>query len=214
MIINEIYYVLFDYLYLREEPHHSNVIVGLGSFDLKVPERCAKLHRQGFGEIILFSGGIGNGSADLEEPEALVYKEFIQRHYPKIPGSDIFIESKSSNTGENLEFSEKLMKESAPSYDLGNYEISTVLVTQAARQRRAALTWKKHFPKSTFWNCPPKTTYKEEKRAFSQKGLDQDKFILDEIQKIIEYPDKGFIAQEEVPEIILDLYNFLKEREV
>jgi len=203
------YQVLFDYLYPKENPEKSDIIIGFGSFDLKVLDRCAELYQQGYADKILFTGGIGAGTADLKKSEAQAFLDYIHEHFPQIPDKDIFIEDQSTNTGENLEFSYQKLLNSNPPFDLRQKGLSAILVTSAVRQKRAELTWRKHFPESTFYNCPPNTTFSKEKDLYHNKGLNLQQLILAEVRKIGSYPESGFIAEEKIPikvkEIIMRL---------
>lgn len=204
------YQVLFDYLYPKDNPKKSDIIVGFGSFDLKVPHRCAELYSQGFADKILFTGGIGAGTADLGKPEAQAFLDYIHDYFPQIPDVDIFIEDQSTNTGENLEISQKLLMSHNPPIDLRSGERSALLVTTAARQKRAELTWRKHFPKTTYYNCPPDTTLADDSELFNSKGLDLRQLVLNEIAKIDTYPARGFIAEEKIPDRVKQIYKLIK----
>ncbi len=206
------YQILFDYLYAKEQPKYSDIIVGFGSFDMKVPRRCAELYDRGFAGKILLTGGIGAGTADLGKPEAQAFLDYIHDHFPQIPDDDIFLEDQSTNTGENLEFSQKLLMSQNPPVDLRDSELSVLLVTTAVRQKRGELTWRKHFPKTTYYNCPPNTTLVDDSELFNSKGLDLRQLILDEIQKIETYPALGFIAEEKIPDKVEQIYKSIKWR--
>ncbi|MFP4547818.1 MAG: YdcF family protein [Fidelibacterota bacterium] len=193
------YQTLFDYLYPKEDPEKSDIIIGFGSFDLKVPDRCAELYVQGFADKILFTGGIGAGTADLGKPEAQAFLDYIHDHFPQIHDDDIFIEDQSTNTGENLEFSQRKLLQQEPPFDLSKEGLTAILVTTAARQKRAELTWRKQFPKTSYVNCPPETTFEQETELFLSKRLDLRHLVLKEIYKIASYPKLGYIAEEKIP---------------
>ena len=71
--------VLFDYLYLRSpEIGSADAVIGFGHFDLKIPRRCLALHRSGLAPLIVFSGGMGAGTADLGQAEARAFLDEIR----------------------------------------------------------------------------------------------------------------------------------------
>ena len=62
---------IFDYLYLQNlKVDKSDLIIGFGHFDLKIPKQCAALYHKGLAKKILFTGGRGAGSADFREAES------------------------------------------------------------------------------------------------------------------------------------------------
>jgi len=197
-------YKLFNYLYLQNKPRKSDLIIGFGHFDLKIPRKCADLYLQGYGSKILFTGGIGAGTADLQKPEARAFFEVLKQGYPDIPEEDILIEDRSTNTGENIEFSANIVKQNSDlNFDDENF--SAILVANAVRQKRVDLTWQKHYPKSIVYNCPPQTTMEEEYELFQSKNRDLTELILSEIDKIKHYPAKGYIKEEKIPQEILKI---------
>jgi hypothetical protein len=195
-------YKLFNYLYLQNKPRKSDLIIGFGHFDLKIPRKCADLYLQGYGSKILFTGGIGAGTADLQKPEARAFFDILKQGYPDIPEEDILIEDQSTNTGENIEFSANIVKQNSElNFDDENF--SAILVANAVRQKRVDLTWQKHYPQSIVYNCPPQTTMEEEYELFQSKNRDLTELILSEIDKIKHYPAKGYIKKEKIPQEIL-----------
>jgi hypothetical protein len=51
---------LWSYLRLNLPVEKADCIVGLGSYDLRVAERCAELCIGGWAPLIIFSGHLGN----------------------------------------------------------------------------------------------------------------------------------------------------------
>lgn len=204
MIFTEKFRSLFNYLNLKVEPQKADIIIGFGHFDLKIPKRCAKLYQKGYAPKILFTGGIGAGTADLQKPEARAFFDILKQDYPEIPEEDVLIEDQSTNTGENIEFSVNIVKQNSDlNFDDENF--SAILVANAVRQKRVDLTWQKHYPQSIVYNCPPHTTLEQEYELFQSKNRDLTELILSEIDKIKHYPAKGYIKEEKIPEKILQV---------
>ena len=82
--------------------------MALGSHDLRVADRAAELWLEGWAPLLLVSGGLGNLTQHLwTVPEA---DQFAKIAVTKgVPKSAILIENKSTNTGENIDFSRKLL---------------------------------------------------------------------------------------------------------
>ncbi|WP_431215283.1 YdcF family protein [Puia sp. P3] len=97
---------LWDYHHLYHKPAPSDCILVLGSHDLRVADRGAELYLEGLAPILLFSGGLGYLTKGLwTEPEA---DQFARIALDRgVPSEAIFIENRSTNTGENIQFSRR-----------------------------------------------------------------------------------------------------------
>ncbi|MDX2194967.1 MAG: YdcF family protein [Cytophagales bacterium] len=190
----------FDWLYARDIVTPCDAIIGFGHFDLKVPDTCARLYLQGYASKIIFTGGVGAGSTGLTKPEAEVFKEYVMTHFAQISTNAIIIENKSTNTGENIRFTEHILSDLHPEYHFGRGICSAILVATAYRQRRVGLTFKHLVPHVAFINSPPDTDYDAEYAMYKQHHEDLDSHIAGEINRIKDYPSRGYTAYEEVPE--------------
>ena len=203
-------YKIFSYLYLREVRQKVDAIIGFGHFDMKIPRTCGKLYQEGYAPKIIFTGGVGAGTADLQKNEALVFHDELLRHYPDIPEDDVLIEDQSTNTGQNIHFLKEKAFRQWPGHNFSKGISSVMLVCNAARQRRTWLTWKKILPEVHAINCPPDTSFENEKALFQSKGRALENLLIGEMERILSYPDKGFIVEEKVPEDVYDAYQALK----
>ena len=67
---------LWSFHRVDDEPAQADIIIGLGSYDLRVAGRCADLYRTGYASRILFTGGSGNWTRDVfERPEADIFAD-------------------------------------------------------------------------------------------------------------------------------------------
>ena len=57
----------------------ADAIIGFGTFDLSLARFCGDLHGRGCAPTIIFSGGIGAGTADLGQPEADAWRAELRR---------------------------------------------------------------------------------------------------------------------------------------
>eukprot|EP00937_MAST-01D_sp_MAST-1D-sp2_P005767 g5767.t1 len=108
---------VWDYLQMGHDVSASasfDVIVCLGSSDMRVATRAAELFERGLAPCLLFSGGVGTGPHSgrnllgWERPEAEVMAEEAVRC--GVPRENILVESKSSNSGENIRFTSALLR--------------------------------------------------------------------------------------------------------
>ena len=57
--------VLWNYHNLNQKIKKCDLILGFGSHDLNVAKRCAELFLDGYGDIIIFTGGFGRITKEL-----------------------------------------------------------------------------------------------------------------------------------------------------
>ena len=201
---------IFSYLYLRDTKQRVDAIIGFGHFDMKIPHTCGKLYEEGYAPKIILTGGVGAGTADLKKNEAQIFRDELYAHFPDIPEEDLLIEDQSTNTGQNIYFLKEMALRRWPEHNFSKGISSVILVCNAARQRRTWLTWKKILPHIPAINCPPQTTFEKEKDLFQSKGRELEDLLTGEMERIHNYPDKGFIVEEKVPEDVYDAYQALK----
>lgn len=117
-------------------PEKVDLLMVLGSSDLKVAYRAAEIYKQTYVEKILISGGgfIGN------KKEAMVFKEILINQ--GVSEEAILIEDESRHTGENMEFSVKALKEKGISPE------SVLLLQTPLFQRRSKAYFHKYFPET------------------------------------------------------------------
>ena len=184
------------------------MIVGFGHFDQRIARRCGELWREGVAPRVLFTGGVGAGSAGLTEPEAQVFAATLRRGLPEFPEDALLLESASTNTGENVRRSVVLAK--AAHWSLG----TAALVASPYRQRRVALTWRQQGPGagSTFFNAPPTTTLREEIALFAAQGEDLIAHLPGEVDRLTAYAERGWIPPEPIPLDVAEAADRLRRR--
>lgn len=194
---------VFAYLSLRSaDIPPCDAAIGFGHFDLRIPRTCGALHQSGLARGIVFTGGIGSGTADLGQPEALAFLAELRRSHPRIPPETVVTESASTNTSENIAFTARQLAAERPDFCFERGIRSAILVASPYRQRRVWLTCRKHLPGLSLFNAPPESDFDEELRLFSGKGQDLTALLAGEIERIVTYAEKGYLVAEAVPERI------------
>jgi len=188
--------IVYGYLAHRTMPHlrPADIIVGFGHFDRRVAQRCGELWQAGLAPRILFTGGVGAGSADLDQPEAEAFAQTLLREYPSFPHEHLIIEPESTHTGDNIRFSLGLIAAARWSVH------SAILVATPFRQQRVRQTWAKVTPSISQQSAPPLSSLDTDIEVFAQKGEDLIAQLLGEIQRLRAYPAKGWICSGEIPE--------------
>lgn len=192
---------VWDYLQMHHTLKKADCIFALGSNDLRVAERAADLYLQGWAPVIVFSGGLGRLTSDVwVQPEA---DQFAKIAIAKgVPEEAILIENKSTNTGENIRFTQQLLKEQ-------NLDPETFIVVQKPyMERRAYATFKKHWPDKELLVTSPQISFD----AYPTKEISLEKVIhimVGDLQRVKLYYEKGFQVYQEIPDEVWEAYEKL-----
>jgi uncharacterized SAM-binding protein YcdF (DUF218 family) len=191
---------IFEYLCVRDEAFpNADLVIGFGHFDLRVPRLCGALYESGRAARVLLTGGCGAGTADLPDAEAVVFLRVLTQAHPAIPTEHICVESASTNTGENIRFGGEALQRADPSFCFESGIRSVIAVASPYRQRRVWRTMRLFHPSIRVFNSPPPTSFEEELRLFASKGQDLVSLLLGELERIMSYPAKGYMAPDAIP---------------
>lgn len=109
----EAVHILWDYMCLHQAPQRADCIIGFGCYNEDVARRAAQLYLAGYAPRLLFSGGLGrNTRAMWMQSEAERFARIAIEE--GVPEDEILLESKSTNSGENLLFSRKMLEDIVP----------------------------------------------------------------------------------------------------
>lgn len=192
---------MWDYHHLYHLPAQTDCILVLGSHDLRVAERGADLYLQGWSPIIIFSGGLGNVTKGIwKDPEA---DRFARIALDKgVPSEAIFIENQSTNTGENILFTGRMLEEK------GLHPQTFLLVQKPYMERRSYATFKKHWPDKDLLVTSPQIAFED----YPTDEIPMERVIhimVGDLQRIKIYPEKGFQIPMEIPDDVWAAYEKL-----
>jgi len=192
---------LWDYHHMNHTLEKADCILVLGSHDLRVAERAAELYLQGWAPVIIFSGGLGNFTKEMwTESEADLFAAIAVDM--GVPKEAILIENKSTNTGENILFTQKLLMQE-------NFHPESFIVVQKPyMERRSYATFKKHWPDKKLIVTSPQISFE----AYPTEEIPLKKVInimVGDLQRIKLYPEKGFQVFQEIPEDVWHAYEQL-----
>lgn len=206
MTIDSAAQLIWDYMLMHHELKKSDVIFVLGNRDTRVADRAAELYLQGLAPVILFagSGSIHNHKVGREafvgSTEAEVFANIaVSKGVPK---EAIIIENESQNTGQNYEFAIKKLAER------GINPQRMILVQKPYMERRTYATGKIWLPNVELLVTSPQLSFTE----YPIEGRNKENVIntmVGDLQRIIEYPKKGFQISQDVPEEVQKAYEFL-----
>ncbi len=190
---------IYDFLSPSNEPglQRADLIVGFGHFDLRIARQCAELWQRQLAPRMLFTGGVGAGSADLDQPEAEAFAAVLHETLPSFPDDQLIIESRSTNTGDNIRFSLQLIAEA------GWNVRSAILVATPFRQRRVNLTWSNVSDNIPHQSAPPPSSLHEDIALFAEKNENLAAQLPGEIERLQTYPQRGWINAIAIPDRVL-----------
>jgi len=151
-----------DFIFMSDAPRESDVIFIPGTSQSAVSEKAAELYRAGYGKYVLpaglYSGKRGKfASEKIDNPryagEYATDFEYCRHILTEngVPENAILREDRSTNIGENAEFSAAVLKE------LGIRVERAILCCQAFHARRAFMSYGRFFPDTELLVVPTDT---------------------------------------------------------
>ena len=196
---------LWDYHHLNHVLERSDVIFVLCSHDTAVAERGAQLYLEGWAPLLVFSGGLGVITKNLwSEPEAELFASIARGM--GVPDTAILVETRSTNTGENVRFTRKLLAAR------GIEPRSLILVQKPYMERRAYATFRNYWPEPRVAVTSPQVSFEEYLKSYSNSALTEDDVVgimVGDLQRVRLYPEKGFQIPQEIPADVWAAYEEL-----
>jgi uncharacterized SAM-binding protein YcdF (DUF218 family) len=193
--------LIWDYHQLGHKLRPCSAAIGLGSHDLGVATLAADLYLAGLFPVLVFSGGNSpTTAARFPRGEAVHYAEHATAL--GVPSGAIIIEPRAANTGQNIGYSCHALAEA------GIPVTSVMLISKPYMQRRAYATIRKAWPEV-------EPVCSSEDISFDEylKSIGDDKLVIDmlvgDLQRVIEYPARGFAIAQDVPADVTDAYQRL-----
>jgi uncharacterized SAM-binding protein YcdF (DUF218 family) len=192
---------LWDYHHMQHQLQKADCIFVLGSHDLRVADRGADLWLQRWAPLLIFSGGLGNVTKGIwTETEA---DKFAAIAINKgVPGNAILVENKSTNTGENILFTQQLL--TAKGLDPQTF----IVVQKPYMERRSYATFAKQWPGKKLIVTSPQLSFTE----YISGEIPAERVInimAGDLQRIKVYPEKGFQVYQEIPATVWKAYEQL-----
>jgi uncharacterized SAM-binding protein YcdF (DUF218 family) len=187
---------LWNYHLMKHQIDAADAILVLCSHDERVAERAAQLFHEGWAPLVIFSGGRGAITKTLwSEPEAERFARIAVGL--NVPRERILIEAQSTNTGENVVFTKRLLAERG--LDLQKF----ILVQKPYMERRAFATFRKLWPEKDLIVTSPQVSFREYLDQYAPRALsaaDVVGIMVGDLQRIKIYPDRGYQIAQEIPD--------------
>lgn len=200
--IDDLAHILWDYHCLNGIVENADCIVVFCGRDIRTAERAAELFLQGFAPRIVMTGGHGSNTKGWLKSEAEIFSDIAVAM--GVPAEKILIEKESTNTGDNILFTKKLLKERGMALK------KIIAVQKPYTERRLLATLKKQWPEVESVVTSPIVSFAQYPTEEISKN-DCINAMVHEIQKILTYPEKGFQIYVEVPSHVMSAYRKLIE---
>ena len=195
--------IVWDYHHLNHALAKADCIIVLGSHDTRVAERGAEVFLGGWAPLVVFSGNLGALTSGIwQRPEAEIFADIAIGM--GVPRERILIERESTNTGENVDLSRKLL------LDSGVHPKTAIVVQKPYMERRAYATFRKRWPELEVIVTSPQLDFD----SYPTDGITRDDMIhimVGDLQRIRLYADMGFQIPQEIPTDVMDAYAALVE---
>jgi len=196
---------LWHYHQLHHQLEPADAILVLCSHDKKVAERGARLFLEDWAPLLIFSGGLGAITSGLwQTPEAEQFAEIAIGL--GVPAEKILIENRSTNTGENILFTRRLLAEKQ--IDVEKF----IVVQKPYMERRSFATFRQVWPEKNILITSPQVSFDEYLNNYVNSELSSDDVIsimVGDLQRIKVYPEKGFQIHQEIPDDVWSAYEEL-----
>ena len=196
---------LWHYHQLNHQLEAADAILVLCSHDKKVAACGAQLFLEGWAPLLIFSGGLGVITSRMwNEAEAEQFAEIA--FTMGVPKEKILVENKSTNTGENISFTRRLLE--TKQIDPQKF----ILVQKPYMERRSFATFRKVWPEKKVLVTSPQVSFDQYLADYVNNELSSDDVVsimVGDLQRIKVYADKGFQIYQEIPDEVWSAYEEL-----
>jgi uncharacterized SAM-binding protein YcdF (DUF218 family) len=192
---------LWDYHQMGHTVRPCSVAIGLGSHDLGVADTAVDLYKRGMAPLLVFTGATSPTTRErMPRGEAVHYRERAVEL--GVPGSAVLVEPNARNTGENIRFSRAVIEEAGVDVS------SVLLISKPYEERRAYATARKLWPEVEIVSASTPMTLEEYVDSIQDARLVID-MLVGAFQRLLIYPEQGFMISQPVPDDVRDAYERL-----
>jgi uncharacterized SAM-binding protein YcdF (DUF218 family) len=189
---------------MGHELRPCSAAITLGSLDLGVASTTADLYHAGMFPVVVFTGDTSAATKErFPRGEAVHYREHALSL--GVPDEAILLEPKASNTGQNIGFSREVLE------NAGIAVPTVLLISMPYMQRRAYATCRKLWPEVEPVCVSQPLAFDE----YAKTHDDEKQFIdmlMGDMERVMEYPKRGFAIEQHVPERVRDAFDRLRAR--
>lgn len=195
---------VWDFHQMGHELRPCSAAIALGSLDLGVAAEAAGLYHAGMFPVVVFTGDTSDATSErFPRGEAVHYREHALSL--GVPDGAILLEPKATNTGQNIAYSREVLENAS-------VPVATVLlISMPYMQRRAYATCRKLWP-----DVEPVCVSQPLPYGEYAATHDDEKQLIDmlmgDMDRVMEYPERGFAIEQHVPEEVRDAFDRLRAR--
>ena len=193
--------ILWDYHHVGHHLQPADCILVLGSHDTRVAERGAELFLAGWAPLVVFSGNLGALTSGMwSRPEAEVFADVAAAM--GVPRERMLLEARSTNTGENVDFTRRLLAER------GLAPRRAIAVQKPYMERRTQATFARRWPELEVLVTSPQIDFD----AYPTQAISKDDVIhimVGDLERLIVYAERGWSARQAIPDHVMDAYQEL-----
>ena len=189
---------LWDYQSSFASLKKSEVVIVCGSYDLRVCDHACDLIKSGLANKLVLTGNSGNWTKHIwTKTEATIFAERARDN--GIDNKQIILETSATNFGENIIFTKKLLPETH----------SAIFVSKPNSLLRVKLVLEAYWPEVESCVSSPAIHFPQQvSNVVGILGVINE--MVGDIDRIQQYPSKGYQASHELPEDILNAFEYLK----
>lgn len=188
--------LVWDYHHVGHSLAKSDAIIVLGSHDTRVAERGAQLWLEGWAPLVVFSGHLGALTKDRwQRSEAEVFADVAAA--AGVPRERMLIEACSTNTGENVAFTRRLLAER------GLAVRRAIAVQKPYMERRTLATFHQRWPELDVVVTSPQIDLDD----YPNEQISRDdvlNIMVGDLQRLTLYAQKGWSEPQDIPPDVIE----------
>lgn len=192
----EAVHILWDYMRLNQTLHQADCIIGFGSYNEDVARRAAQLYHEGYAPRVLFSGGLGRNTSSMwADSEASRFASIAVDE--GVPENAILLEEKSTNSGENLQFSRELLK------NIGLINPRVIGIHKPYMERRLFAAFPVYWPEAEVQVTSWQQSFEEyvaRVYRWNRTAEETIHMIVGDFQRIELYAQRGYQVPQVIPQ--------------
>ena len=198
----EIIKILWNYMQIDSRLKKADCIIGLGTIDTEVAKISARLYMQGYADKIIFAGGLGKITYKLwNETESEKFAKIAIKE--GVPKEKIYIEKKSTNTGDNFRFSKELIEREKLQVK------SCIVVCKPYDEKIVYAAFKKIIPEYELIIHSENISCEE---YYKKNGKEWIDVLVGDIQRMKLFYEKGWQIKMEIPDNVWNAYEILAKK--
>lgn len=203
--VNELALTLWDYLKLNHDMKKADAIIVFGNHDLLTAVRGIELYKENFAPLLIFTGALGRITEGVwEETEAQKFSKMAIS--TGIDRKNIRIEDKSTNTGENIIYTKRMLAEE-------NLPVASIIaVHKPYMERRVYAALRCFWPEIDVAVSSPQLSFGDYLTALTMQGFSEKhtiEMIVGDFQRVDLYAKKGYQIPQVIPQCAEEAYHEL-----